>query len=211
MLTVYLAALVFGGILVGFSLIGGHHGDASGHDGGHDAGHDPDVNNGEHVGDHALQESADANLPIEAKPTRLRAPLISLRNLAFFSLSLGTTGSLLSLLGIADFASLAYALTVGLVVWTVAWGIHSWLLNSQSGEIGMMTLVGRSARVVVAVGRTHKGRVVLQDSEGSYQITALTAEWSPAESFSPGDTVVIVDQRDAEGLVLVAAEGDLQR
>src|SRR3954465_6454976 len=79
MLALYIGSLLFGGVLLGASVFGGHDHDAGG---GHDAGHDADHGDG--------HQSAAASL----------LPLLSLRFWAFTFAFFGLAGTVLTLGGL---------------------------------------------------------------------------------------------------------------
>jgi hypothetical protein len=209
MLTAFIASLAFGAALVVFSLVSGAHGDAGGHAGFQGgAGHGPADGDG-HGGAHP---AAHGQMPTAATAgeTGRRPPLFSIRNVSFFCLAFGSAGTAMSLIGAGVPLAVACAAGSGAVVWAAAWGIHAWLLGSQSGELGPASLVGRTASVLVPVGKDSKGRVLVALADGTQPFTAVVADWSRRGRFEAGDAVVVVADADSAGVVQVGGEEDLR-
>lgn len=127
-----------------------------------------------------------------------------------FTAGFGAAGLLVGLTGASDAVTAACAATAGTAAAGAAWGIHAYLIRTQSGEVGDGSeLVGRSATVLVAVGKNRKGRVSVHAPDGTIPMTAVVASYSSRDRFSEGERVMIVETNGPGGAVLVSPEDDL--
>lgn len=160
MLSLYIAALVFGGGLLALSLLGGHD----------DAGHgDADHADGDH-GDHTI--------------------FVSLRFWTFLLGFGGATGLLLTLLSIPAGITAAVAGTLGVVFGFIAsWSVRTLSRSQHSSSFGMADWEGRNARVIVPVSAERMGKIRLQLEDEVKEVLA-TANAADGELGVGTDVIV---------------------
>jgi hypothetical protein len=183
-MTLYLAALAFGGVLLLASLIGGHgHADHDG--GGHEAGHDHDDH------DAASDSAAHAALVL---------PFLSLRfwifGLAFF----GLTGAILhgfSLAGATATAVIASGLGVGM-----GYGAARLLQSLARHTVGQLAAdgghVGREGKLLLSTARGQRGKMRVVANGLAVDLLVETDEDIPLPA---GTTVLIVSMRGTVAVV----------
>lgn len=187
MLTLYLVALVAGGLLLLVSLLS--FGEAD--DGELDA--DPDVHESAASG---LAHASDVALAL------LVFPFASLRFWTFFLAFGGLAGTLTTLAGIG----VAYAaLTAGLVGYAAgaaATGLVRWLGRTQvSSTLARDACVGATGVVLLPVARGALGRVRVQLDEQMLDLDAMTDD---ERDLAVGHAAVVYEMRD-DGVALVTA------
>jgi membrane protein implicated in regulation of membrane protease activity len=170
----YLGCLAFGGLFVGASLVGGHHGD-TGADHGHDG---PD----HHGASWAL------------------LPLLSLRFWTFSLAFFGLAGATLSVAGaLAGTALAAVAGGFGVTAGYTASRVLGGLTRRPVGLIAPGEAhVGREAVLLLPVERGQRGKIRLQIGGTS---TDLIAETDAAEALPAGTTVLVVGLRGTVAVV----------
>jgi hypothetical protein len=192
MLSIYVGGLLFGGVLLAASILGGHaeHGDLGGHAGGdHDGSQ----------GGHGL-------------------PFLSLRFWAFTLAFFGLTGAALTLAG-GGLGALVPVLAgaVGLSCGLVSARVLRLLGRRPVGLLGDAGAhVGREGRVLLPVGASkgQLGKIRLQIGGTS---TDLVAETEGDAGLAAGETALVVGMRGNVALVerspgaLPPAEGDKER
>jgi membrane protein implicated in regulation of membrane protease activity len=186
MLSIYLGSLLFGGVLLGASILGGHgdsHGDGgdsgdAGHGDGHDAHHD-----GHHGHAHHLTQ----------------LPFFSLRFWAFALAFFGLSGAALTLTGGIGLATPFLAGGVGLGCGYLSARVLQSLARSPIGLLGSADAhVGREAKVLLPVQKGTRGKVRLSIGGMS---TDLVAETEAEGALAPGDTALVVGIRGTVALV----------
>jgi membrane protein implicated in regulation of membrane protease activity len=189
LMSVYLGCLVFGGILLVASMVGGH-----GEDVGHDTGHE--VDHGAHDGGpegHDHGHHGTGRLPGYL-------PLLSIRFWVFALTFFGLTGALLQGLRLTPPVIAALiALVVGLLAGYVAARVFQALMRDTVGELqGAEGHVGREGRLLLPVARGQQGKVRFAAQGGQID---LVAETDGAEALAAGTTVLIVGMRGAVAVV----------
>jgi membrane protein implicated in regulation of membrane protease activity len=172
MLTLYLAALVVGGALLGFSLLGGH---------GHDVGHDVD-----HGGGH--------------EGSAIAAALASVRFWTYLLAFGGACGVLLRTLAhtpepLGGLLSLGAGAGAGLLAQTLI------ARATSGGDVGTLSerdLVGRLAQVLVPFAKPQTGKVRVQLRDNLVDVLAVTDEEGELDA---KQEVVILEMRDGCALV----------
>jgi membrane protein implicated in regulation of membrane protease activity len=185
MLTLYLACLVFGGILLAVSVFAGLD-----HDGGLDHGFDHGVD--AHVGAHAgISGHGDHSFLHDGLHDV--GQFLSFRSLVFFAAFFGLTGTLLSLAGTHPLATLPASAVMGLLAAAAMHKTLGYLRATESGApISLANLEGSKATIVVAPTRQMRGKVRVAGGEQFVQLLALVAEEAKLDEFRPGETVTIV-------------------
>jgi membrane protein implicated in regulation of membrane protease activity len=192
MLSIYLGSLLFGGVLLGASIFGGHgdgHGDAGGHAGDGDSHGD---GGDAHGGGHDDANHAHAH-------HQLQLPFFSLRFWAFALAFFGLSGAALTLGGGLGAAAPFVAGGVGLGCGYVSARVLQGLSRRPLGLVGNGEAhVGREGRVLLPVEKGKRGKVRLSISGAS---TDLIAETDSEGGLAPGETALIVGMRGTVALV----------
>jgi len=174
-MTIYIAALAFGGILLVASLVGGHD-HADHHVGDHDQDHGND-----HAHDHDGGPAAHAALVL---------PFLSLRfwifGLAFF----GLTGAVLHGLGLTSpLVAAALASGLGLGFGYAAARLFQTLTGQTVGEVAPDGgHVGREGKLLLPVARGQRGKVRVTTGGVAVDLLAESDEERPL----PADTTVLI-------------------
>ena len=182
MLSIYIGGLLFGGVLLGASVVGGH-GDHAGHGDAHAGGH----------GDH--DHGHDQN--------HWLLPLFSLRFWAFTAAFFGLTGLALTLAGgLGALLTPVLAGGVGVGCGYVSSRVLSALSRRPVGLVGGADAhVGREAKVLLPIGRGQRGKIRLQIGGTS---TDMVAETEGDGQLLPGETALVVGMRGTVALVEIS-------
>lgn len=214
MLTIYLACLLFGGVLLAVAiLLGGDHGfDSDGgldlhtdvDSGGFDLHTDVDVHGDVptdlHTDFHAHAESTPAGEGMGAA-----AQWLSFRNIIFFIAFFGLTGTVLTFVSSSTIITGAGAVAMGLLASTLSHRLFQYLRQTESGEgIQDMDLQGLRGQVVITTTRTTRGKINVVVNEQTLQMLAITTEEASKEEYLPGEIVTIV--KVEYGLAHIAGE-----
>lgn len=173
MISLYIAALAFGGVLVGVSAV-------LGGDDGHevdkdldkdlDGGADKDLDHG--ALEHSATEHGHAAASIIAW-----APWTSLRFWSFGTATFGATGALFSLFGFTDLASVPAASVTGVGVgWAAASFFRALKVDRVSADVHFKRLVGAEGTVVLAVRPGGRGRVKISGAGGVMELSARSGD-----------------------------------
>jgi hypothetical protein len=172
MLTVYLAALAFGLVLIGASVL---QGDGAGHDSGHDTGHDDGHGGGD--ADHG-------------------AFLTNLLSLRFWTYALGAfgmAGTALTLLGVKPALHVPVSVVLGGVVGAgVAALFRSLGRGAATGPASTDAFLGSEAEVVLPLLPEGLGKIRLHVGEQDVELPARTG----GEPIQIRERVVVVRFRD---------------
>jgi hypothetical protein len=197
MLGLYILAAIMGGGLLVFSMLSGAHHDASDVD---VAGLDTDVSgldvdvSGVDVDVSGIDvdvagadlAGADAHLPVHAGhdvdvghagPGELVLGLFKPRNIIFFLTAFGLTGTLLTLTGNPESATLIFALAMGGGAGLLTHAIFLWLRRSEIGvdTVSEGEIEGRAARVVLPLAPDRPGRICCLVGDQEQYVTARLA------------------------------------
>lgn len=188
MLALYLAALIFGGIFLGFSLFSDAEGDSS------DISHHTDLSHD--TGDIHHVDIPSHGLMAEA------AQFFSFRNIIFFLTFFGLTGSMLTWLDINSIVALISSLGMGLFSAGFGYTFMRYIRNSDSGEsISIKSLKGRVGKVVLPATKIKRGKVLMNTSSGTIELTALVSEISDDDEMKIGDEVLVIDFSDNVAII----------
>ncbi|MBX3217116.1 MAG: hypothetical protein KF850_34105 [Labilithrix sp.] len=184
MLTLYLVALVAGGLLLVVSLLSFGETD----DGEVDA--DPDAH------ESGLAHASDVALAL------LVFPVASLRFWTFFLAFGGLAGTLTTLAGVGVASAALTAGLVGYAAGAAATGVVRWLARTQvSSTLARDACVGATAVVVLPVARGTLGRVRVRLDEQMLDLDAMTDD---ERELAVGHAAVVYEMRD-DGVALVTA------
>ncbi len=196
MLTFYLCCLIFGGILLGISLFGGHDSGDMEHSaelGMHDA---PEldaatdteiahIDHFEHQVVHSQTELKDA------------VKFISFRNVIYFLTFFGLTGTTFTLLSISAFISLLASGAIGALSWIFGYKLFKYLKDSETGKgIETSDLKGKICKVTLPVKKEQKGKIIVYLEEQIIELQAIVSEASSKNEFVTGERALIVDIKD---------------
>lgn len=173
MIGLYLAAMLFGGILVAVSLLGGS---------GHEA-HVSLDHGGELHADHELSAPHAGTQAIEAvKGADALWLIASTRFWSFGLAAFGITGLLLTLFQLHWLLVAAVASPFGAAVgYAVAKFFRRVNTDSVSGDIGLERYVGQEARVVIPVRPGAIGKISLRTKSGTLEMVARSRDGSALE------------------------------
>lgn len=188
MLSLYLASLALGGVMLAASFLGGDGHDA-GHDGDLQAGHDHDASPA-HAHDATGQHAGHAGL----------LPFLSLRFWIFALTFFGLTGSIFSGLHLAG--ALATGLIAGLVGVGTGWSTARLLQKLTQKPVGLLppaeSHIGSEGRLLLPVAVGQRGKIRI---EARGQQIDLLAETESSEGMPVGRSALIVGLRGNVALV----------
>ena len=193
MFTLYLVCLIFGGILLGFSLISGSNSD-----------HDADVHHGDF---HADTDSSHLHLDshdihhheIEAAHSSNGfldevMKFFSLRNIIYFISFFGLTGTSMNLLNFGSVSTLLSSLGVGGFASFFGYSLMKYLRKTESGEtINWYNLKGKIATVSMITFKDKKGKILVECAGSTYEIPAILSDNSEYESLQKGEKIIIIE------------------
>lgn len=212
MFELYLFFLIFGGGLLGFSLLGGGDGGDSGDahlhldantDSGTDVGHSielthsadihTDIQSTSGADSHAIQHSDGAD----------SVKFLSLRNGIYFSAFFGLTGTALELLAINFVFTLVSAISMGTFAAYFGYRLMKYLKSSESGEMmNIGNLEGRVAIVTLPIHKGRKGKIQINFKGQTEEIAAEIADASDRTEFKFREEVLIYEIRNNIAFVI---------
>lgn len=215
---IYIAFLVFGGIIASASIIGG--GDDSGQDshgglGGHETGGHLGGGSGISTG-HELSSSGHLEVthidshPVDfdgdSHPDAIQHHLseetdavkfVSIRNFTYFSTLFGLSGTIFTLIGIVPV--LTFLISAGLGTFAAYAGFRTvkYLKNSETGEaVDVFNLKGRVGKVILPASKQKKGKIRMEVSGNTIDLIIKVSDVSEKEEFSPGEDALVLDIKD---------------
>ncbi len=206
MLSIYLAALGFGSSLILVSLFFG--GGDKDFDKDVDVDHDVDVDvDADADIDHDLDAEAEAELEVdkdvdlaghaaqgmESGSEALWIPFLSMRFWTFGMATFGLAGTLLTLLSVSWWLSLAVSVLVGVGLGIgAAWFFRQLKRDTVSGDTTLSRFAGEEARVLLTVRPGGQGKIVVETLAGRVEMLASTRD---REAIERGSTVIIAQVR----------------
>ncbi len=212
MFELYLFFLIFGGGLLGFSLLsggdGGDSGDThlhldahsdTGTDGGHsiEITHSADIHTGiQPIGgtdSHAIQHSDGAD----------SVKFFSFRNGIYFSAFFGLTGTALELLAFNFVFTLVSAISMGTFSAYFGYKLMKYLKANESGEMmNIGNLEGKVATVTLPIHIGRKGKIQINFKGQTEEIAAEIADASDRTEFKLREKVLIYEIRNNTAFVI---------
>jgi hypothetical protein len=184
MFAIYLGSLLFGGVLIAASALGGDHGEA----------HGGEVHTG---GDHGDGNHNTGSAWLS---------LFGLRFWSFGAAFFGLTGLVLRALGWAAIAPVL-ATSLGVAAGLGASVTFRMVGRETIGEVkGAVALLGREGRLLLPVDRGQRGKVRLPQPGGGH--VDLVAESDDAAALAAGSDVLVIEMRGNVAVVARVA-GDL--
>lgn len=199
--SVYLVSLIVGGFFVLLSIFGGgdHESDVdvdadvdADFDLEADSDFDLDADTEVEVG-HGLDSDLGAGVGL--------VDLLSLRALFLFLAFFGLTGTALGWVGESAVVTAVLATLVGLIAGLGGnYVIKRFAYEQVSSAVGVADYKGKTARVVLPFEGAERGQILLEAKGQRLQLPARSLDIEGAETFAPGDHVVVIrmDGRVAE-------------
>lgn len=185
MFAIYLAALIFGGIFLGFSFFSGesdHSGDVA-----HDASFEGDAHHIDVEGSGLFAEAAK---------------FFSFRNIIFFLSFFGLTGTVLTWLDMNSLVTLISSLAMGTFSGAMGYALMKYIRNTESGaSLALSDMKGRIGRVVLTASKSKRGKVLISTPMGTRELTAIVSEISETDEINRGETVLIIDIADNNAII----------
>lgn len=196
MLTFYLCCLIFGGILLGISLFGGHDSSSMEHSAELDMHDAPELGS---ASDIHISHIDHFDHQIEHSHTELKdaVKFISFRNVIYFLTFFGLTGTTFTLLSISAFISFLASGAIGGLSWIFGYKLFKYLKESETGK-GTETsdLNGKICRITLPVKKEQKGKIIVYLEEQIIEMQAIVSEASSKNEFVTGERALIVDIKD---------------
>jgi hypothetical protein len=193
MLTIYLACLMFGGVLLAVSILAGAYGEMD-----HAVG---DV-------DHAMDVDAhgfDLHASSHGEGLTAAIKFLSFRNIVFFLAFFGLTGTVLTWIRIPSLITPFFAVGMGWFAAAFGQKIMTYLKKTESGaEINLQDLEGLRALVVINVAKNRRGKISVVANDRRLQLLAVVADEESKDEFKYGESVTIV--KIENGIAHVASE-----
>ena len=184
MFTIYLACLLFGGVLLLFSMFGG---DAEAGD----------------MADADVDFDADLDAEIHGQGLHAAAQFLSFRNMVFFVAFFGLTGTVLSWLAIPPLLTFGVALAMGLFTATLSHRFLKYLKQSESGAgQEVRELEGMAAKVIVGPSKGRRGKIMIATGDRQLQLLAEVADEANRDGFSSGEQVFVLRVDDGVAYVV---------
>ena len=194
MLGPYIAAFLFGGILLAISLMAGGHDDADGGD--HDHGHgdaDADADADAHGDAGHGHESGAKDV---AAGTGFLSTFASLRFWTFFLAFGGGAGIAFTLLGLPAIVTGVAAGVMGAVSGGfAAWAFRALGRKDLSSSLSADDWIGRTAKVTVPVSPDRPGKIFLSFENEVKELVALSAGAADG-AIGVGEEVIVVSMTD---------------
>lgn len=192
MLGPYIAAFLFGGILLAISLMAGGHDDADGGDHG-DA--DADAHADGEVDAHA-DHGHDSGGKDVAAGTGFLSTFASLRFWTFFLAFGGGAGIAFTLLGLPSIVTAIAAGMMGAVSGGfAAWAFRTLGRKDLSSSLSADDWIGRTGKVTVPVSPDRPGKIFLSFENEVKELVALSAGAADG-SIGVGEEVIVVSMAD---------------
>jgi hypothetical protein len=211
MFTLYLACLIFGGILLGASLfsMGDSHADAGNSDGLGDAGNgiaDSDISD---IHTELIQTGHDVSTESEhylqiSKTSHAKdvSQFLSFRNIIFFTSFFGLTGTLFTFFEVGEILTLISSLTIGGLSWFTGFAFMKYLKNTESGEeLKMTELIGKSGVIEIPITKDKKGKIIVNVGSYSREYPAMLSEASKLEKIDRSQKVLVIDVSDGNLII----------
>ncbi len=187
MLELYLAFLIFGGLLLAGTLIFGsdQHSDI-------EARADSEIHIGNthpiNVDNHPIEHHSEFRNISDA------VKFISLRNFVYFSAFFGLTGTILTLAGIIFIFSLPISILIGIIASYTGYKFMKYLKATESGEaINIIQLEGKVGVVTLNIYKNQPGKLKIEFGGKFEEFIAILSEDSAKEQLSKGEKALVID------------------
>ncbi|GAB1370865.1 hypothetical protein MASR1M45_09270 [Candidatus Kapaibacterium sp.] len=194
MFTIYLACLIFGGILLSASLFsfGDSHSDIDNTDTGHlDHNNLPDTDT--HI-DKSFHQSSLTKELSKLGVAHEAAQFFSFRNFTYFTAFFGLTGTMLSLIGFGTISTFLSSLGLGSFSFVFGYFLMKYLKDNESGkEVEYKDLIGKTGKVSLDISKAKHGKVILNAGNQVREYSALLNEFSENETLKKNDSIIVLD------------------
>jgi len=210
MFIVYLACLMFGGILVLFSLLsGGHSDDVASHSiDGHDIDHQiGDSHSGEISTDnHHVEinkEFATKSLGYDNSSILSEiGKVFNFRSILYFITFFGLSGTLGSFMDFGSVFTFFISLLIGSLSAGFGYSFMNYLKNNESGEgVEISALQGHNGIAALPITKDRKGKVIIESYGSTMEIIAKLSPSSQEEEIKKGDKIVIIEFEDKIAII----------
>jgi len=189
MLSIYLASLGFGTVLIGVSLLFG--GGDKDFDKDVDLDHDHDFDKDldlDHDHDH------DAHVIAEEGSDAIWIPFLSMRFWSFGAMTFGLTGTLMLLSGVPEWTTGMLAGLVGMGIGVGAARFFRALKkDTVTAETSLRSYTGEEARVLLPIRQGGTGKIVIETMAGRVEMPATSRD---TEIIPRGAKVIVAEVRD---------------
>ena len=228
MLTLYIACLIFGGVLLLISAFGGgdSHADFDHSLDAHvDIGHPPDLST-EMIGDLEAQaellpdihtdtgggiipvEHDTSMAPVDHAAAVEAVKFLSFRNAVFFTAFFGMTGTALTVIAVHALITLLSSVGMGLFAANIGYRLMRYLKATESGTaMQHASLRGRIAVVTIDIAPPAFGKIRIESGGQRHQFVAVAAAEAARSIFRTGETVIV--SRIEQGIAYVIESDDL--
>lgn len=203
MFSLYVASLIFGGILIGFSLFFG--GD---HDSDLDVHTDVDLDVDAHIDidtDEIPHDIAHTDTDIDSHSGSMISDALqffSLRNMTYFATFFGLTGTLFTLFSFSHVITLISSLSLGTFAWFFSYFLIKYLKSTSSGETFNITdLKGQTGKISLETSKQKKGKVIIEYRGSNYELPAIISENSEFDKFVFNEKILVIDFQ--EGIAVI--------
>lgn len=197
---IYLACLIFGGILVLFSLFTGG------------TAHDVDSVDVHHIDFDHLDTShhIEINKDISAKSISSSdisklyeiGKIFSFRNILYFITFFGLSGTLGDFFRFNNSTKLISSIIIGLFASIFGYSFMNYLKKSESGKTKEYTeLIGSKGIVTLPFSKDRKGKILIETSGSTIEIIAKLSSISKIEEIRKGDKILLIEFDDNIAIV----------
>jgi membrane protein implicated in regulation of membrane protease activity len=206
MLSIYIACLIFGGLLLAASFFMGSGHDVDAHDsldihtdtdfhsaleGGGNIDTHAEITHSDDFGSHSIDNQQHGENPGDA------VKFISFRNIIFFLSFFGLTGTALSMINISGIITLVSAIFIGFFSAITGYRFMKYLKSSESGEaINIYSLQGKTGKVILNLTKEKQGKILIEAGAHSIEIRSILSENSTEDELKNGDKIIIIDIKD---------------
>lgn len=211
MFIVYLACLIFGGILILFSLFtGGHSNEVDSH-----SVLSQDI-------DHSLAETNNDSLTIDTE-TQLDAhnelhtnaiesghnstlseigKIFNFRNILYFVAFFGLSGTIGSLFDFNDILTFLGSIFTGVLAGGFGYSLMKYLNKNESGEgIEIYELSGHFGVASLPISKNRKGKIIIESYGATIELIAILNPLCELEEIPKGEKVVIIEFDDKVAVI----------
>ncbi len=197
MLTIYLACLIFGGILLSVSLFSGSSDTDSDVDHDFDSDHNfGDIDSTNEITTHSFEHSAEHTTDFSDNSAHITDAIkfFSFRNIIFFLTFFGLTGTVLNFLHFGSILTGLVSFVMGGFSAGFGYQFMKYLKNSETGtDSSIKLLEGRIGKVVIPVSKNKPGKLLLESRGQYFEIQALIAENSEYDYLKRGEEVLVLE------------------
>lgn len=209
MFIIYLACLIFGGILTLFSFFSGGDSDSSSHSiDSHDIDHQiGDSHSGEISTDaHNIEINKEISVKsFDADNYSIMSEIgkfLSFRNIIYFTTFFGLSGTLGSFLDFGSILTFFSSTLIGGLAAGFGYTFMKYLRKSESGEgIEIYQYRGHNGIAALPITKEKKGKVIIESYGSTMELIAKLSPTSQEEEIKKGDKIVIIEFEDKIAII----------